>query len=107
MSRTKNKLEVGDLVQLKSSHKIKKFYKIWDKIGIITLIYECQKGENMGKKMAKVIFFALSSNKVEIGIILDRLMRARENKNEKDKNGRTQRNSKGTNKRKARDNVSY
>jgi len=49
-------IEVGDLVELRSQHKLQKFYNLWNVTGIITDIYEAEKGKNKGQMIAKVYF---------------------------------------------------
>lgn len=49
-------IEVGDLVELRSQHKLQKFYNLWNVTGIITGIYESVKGKNKGQMIAKVYF---------------------------------------------------
>jgi len=49
-------IEVGDLVELRSQHKLQKFYNLWNVTGIVTDIYESVKGKNKGKMIAKVYF---------------------------------------------------
>ena len=49
-------IEVGDLVELRSQHKLQKFYMLWNSTAIVTDIYESTKGLNQGQMMAKVFF---------------------------------------------------
>ena len=49
-------IEVGDLVELRSQHKLQKFYMLWNSTAIVTEIYESTKGLNQGQMMAKVFF---------------------------------------------------
>ena len=56
MPRHSAKIEVGDLVELRSQHKLQKFYSIWKSTGIVTDIYTVEKGENAGQEIAKVYF---------------------------------------------------
>lgn len=56
MPRHSAKIEVGDLVELRSQHKLQKFYNIWNSTGIVTDIYVSVKGINCGKEIAKVYF---------------------------------------------------
>ena len=56
MPRHSAKIEVGDLVELRSQHKIQKFYDIWKSAGIVTDIYTVEKGKNAGQEIAKVYF---------------------------------------------------
>lgn len=45
MPRYSAKIEVGDLVELRSQHKLQKFYNIWRSTGIVTDIYMYPKKE--------------------------------------------------------------
>ena len=56
MPRYSAKIEVGDLVELRSGHKLQKFYNIWRSTGIVTDIYVSEKGINCGKEIAKIYF---------------------------------------------------
>ena len=56
MPRHSAKIEVGDLVELRSQHKLQKFYNIWRSTGIVTDIYVSEKGINCGKEIAKIYF---------------------------------------------------
>ena len=56
MPRHTAKIEVGDLVELRSQHKIQKFYAVWKSTGIVTDIYTVEKGKNAGQEIAKVYF---------------------------------------------------
>ena len=49
-------IEVGDLVELRSQHKLQKFYNLWNVTGVVTGIYEAEKGKNQGQMIAKVYF---------------------------------------------------
>ena len=49
-------IEVGDLVELRSQHKLQKFYLLWNVPALVTDIYESTKGKNKGKMIAKVYF---------------------------------------------------
>ena len=87
MPRHTAKIEVGDLVELRSQHKLQKFYNIWRSTGIVTDIYVSEKGKNAGKEMAKIYFShkvmwhkgalqALPYNR-EIKILLKRMKKVR------------------------------
>ena len=88
MPRHSAKIEVGDLVELRSGHKLQKFYKIWRSTGIVTDIYVSEKkGLNCGKEMAKIYFShkvvwsngafqSLPYNK-EVKILLKRMKKVR------------------------------
>ena len=56
MPRHSAKIEVGDLVELRSQHKLQKFYYIWKSAGIVTDIYTVETGKNAGQEIAKVYF---------------------------------------------------
>ena len=56
MPRHTAKIEVGDLVELRSGHKLQKFYAIWKTTGIVTDIYVSKKGKNVGQEIAKIYF---------------------------------------------------
>jgi len=56
MTRFSAKIEIGDLVQLRSQHKLQRFYNIWNEVGIVTGIYEVEKGKNKGQMITKVYF---------------------------------------------------
>ena len=56
MPRHSAKIEVGDLVELRSQHKLQKFYHIWRSTGIVTDIYTSEKGKNAGREIAKIYF---------------------------------------------------
>ena len=87
MPRHSAKIEVGDLVELRSQHKIQKFYDIWKSAGIVTDIYTVEKGKNAGQEMAKVYFstrqqWAVKKYKTvpfnkEIKILLKRMKKVR------------------------------
>jgi len=49
-------IEVGDLVEFRSQHKLQKFYYLWDSTAVVTDIYESTKGKNKGRMIAKVFF---------------------------------------------------
>jgi len=49
-------IEVGDLVEFRSQHKLQKFYYIWHSTAIVTDIYKAVKGKHEGKMIAKVFF---------------------------------------------------
>ena len=56
MPRYSAKIEVGDLVELRSQHKLQKFYTVWNVTGIVTKIYISKRGKDAGKEMAKIYF---------------------------------------------------
>ena len=56
MPKHSAKIEVGDLVELRSQHKLQKFYAIWKSAGIVTDIYVSEKGKNAGQEIAKIYF---------------------------------------------------
>jgi hypothetical protein len=56
MTRFSAKIEIGDLVQLRSQHKLQRFYNIWNEVGIVTDIYESTKGKNKGEMIATIYF---------------------------------------------------
>jgi hypothetical protein len=49
-------IEVGDLVEFRSQHKLQKFYRLWYSTAIVTDIYEAVKGKNKGQMIAKIYF---------------------------------------------------
>lgn len=49
-------IQIGDLVEFRSAHKIKKFRSLWNEIGIVSEIYKAETGKNRGQEMAKVYF---------------------------------------------------
>ena len=88
MPRHSAKIEVGDLVELRSQHKLQKFYKIWKSTGIVTDIYTIEKGKkNAGEQIAKVYFstrlqwmnskFETVPYNKEIRILLKRMKKVR------------------------------
>ena len=87
MPRHSAKIEVGDLVELRSQHKLQKFYYIWKSTGIVTDIYTSEKGKNVGQVIAKVYFstrhawvvreFKTVPYNKEIKILLKRLKKVR------------------------------
>ena len=56
MAGKRTTIEVGDLVELRSQHKLQKFYSVWNVPAVVTDIYESTKGKNKGKMIAKVFF---------------------------------------------------
>ena len=88
MPRHSAKIEVGDLVELRSQHKLQKFYCIWKSTGIVTDIYVSERGVNCGREIAKVYFShkivwnngayrSLPYNK-EVKILLKRMKKVRQ-----------------------------
>lgn len=87
MPKHSAKIEVGDLVELRSQHKIQKFYAIWKSSGIVTGIYTAEKGKNVGQEIAKIYFSTRQQWTVkkyetvpynkEIKILLKRLKKVR------------------------------
>lgn len=49
-------IQIGDLVELRAAHRIKKLRSLWNHTGVITDIYVPEKGSNAGKQLAKVFF---------------------------------------------------
>lgn len=49
-------IQVGDLVEFRSAHKIKKFRPIWNEMGIVIELYKPETGKNRGEVMARVLF---------------------------------------------------
>jgi len=80
-------IEVGDLVELRSQHKLQKFYNLWNVTGVVTGIYEAEKGKNQGQMIAKVYFatrreyrdrkFQQVPYNRELKILLKRMKKAR------------------------------
>ena len=87
MARHSAKIEVGDLVELRSQHKLQKFYAIWKSAGIVTDIYTVEKGKNAGQQIAKVYFstrqkwtvnmYEIVPYNKEIKILLKRMKKVR------------------------------
>ena len=87
MPRHSAKIEVGDLVEFRSQHKLQKFYGLWKSTGVVTDIYTVEKGKNAGQQIAKVYFSTKSLWTVkrnepvpynkEVKILLKRLKKVR------------------------------
>ena len=88
MPRHSAKIEVGDLVEFRSQHKLQKFYGLWKSTGVVTDIYTVEKGKNAGQQIAKVYFstrlqwmnskFETVPYNKEIRILLKRMKKVRQ-----------------------------
>ena len=53
-------IQIGDLVELRAAHKIKRLRSAWSHTGVVTDIYVPEKGKNAGQQLVKVFFSVLT-----------------------------------------------